>query len=427
MNGIGWGMQTWSVGGLLLAVSDALNARFAAVSVRGELASFTRAASGHCYFTLKDAEGEAGLRCAMFRRAAAMLSFAAREGQQVEVRGRLAVYEPRGELQLVVESMQLQGQGQLYEEFLRLKAKLEAQGLFDVARKRALPAHPRVVAVVTSLAGAALHDVVTTLRRRAPQVAVHVYPSVVQGAEAPAALVQALAAAQRDAHADVVLLCRGGGSLEDLWAFNDERVVRAVAACTLPLVCGVGHETDVCLSDLAADVRAATPTAAAELIAPERDALLQDLAQRQQRLRLRVLHRLDASAQRLDNLALRLQRPAGLLHVQAARLSALQQRHQTVMRRALDLAQHRLQQGGQRAIRVMALALERRHHRRDAMAARLAAVDPRQVLQRGYAWVTDETGRAVTSARGLQAGQSLQAVWHDGQVSVEVKGAGTVP
>lgn len=289
--------SAWTVAALLLAVSDALSARFASVSVRGEISGFTRAASGHCYFTLKDASGaQAGLRCAMFRRAATLLGFSPRDGQQVELRGRLAVYEARGELQMVVEAMQPLGTGSLYEEFLRLKARLEAQGLFAAERKRAMPAFPRVVAVVTSLAGAALHDVLTTLARRAPQLQVHVYPSLVQGPEAPPALVAALQAAGRDAQAKAVLLCRGGGSLEDLWSFNDERVVRAVAACPLPVLCGVGHETDVTLCDLAADLRAPTPTAAAELVCPATVDLLADLQTQAALLRRLIQRRLDGAA-----------------------------------------------------------------------------------------------------------------------------------
>ena len=224
----------WSVAGLVQAVADTLAARFPVCVVRGELSAFTRAASGHCYFSLKDAEGAAALlRCAMFRRAASLLDFAPADGQLVEIRGRLAVYEPRGELQFVVEGMQRAGAGALYEQFLRLKARLEAQGLFDAQRKRPIAAFPRRIGVVTSLGAAALHDVLSALARRSPQVEVVVYPSLVQGADAPAALALALATASQRAEVDTLLLCRGGGSLEDLWAFNDERVVRAVAACSM--------------------------------------------------------------------------------------------------------------------------------------------------------------------------------------------------
>jgi exodeoxyribonuclease VII large subunit len=256
----------WDVGALLLAADDTLQTRFGPCRVRGELSGLTRAASGHCYFSLKDIAGAGGaggaggalLRCAMFRRAAALVDFAPRDGQQVELNGRLSVYEPRGELQLVVESMQRLGAGALYEQFLRLKARLEAAGLFDAARKRALAPWPATLGIVTSTTAAALRDVLTTLARRAPQLRVIVYPSAVQGAGAPAALVAALRLAAQRNEVDTLLLVRGGGSLEDLWCFNDESLVQAIAASPIPIVCGVGHESDVTLADLAADLRAPT-------------------------------------------------------------------------------------------------------------------------------------------------------------------------
>ena len=250
------GVQVWEVSALVHAVGDALAARFGAVAVRGELASFQRAASGHCYFTLKDADGSAALRCAMFRRAASLLDFAPADGALVELRGRLAVYEPRGELQFVAEHMRALGAGSLYEQFLARKAKLEAEGLFAPQRKRALPRYPRSIGIVSSLGAAALHDVLVALARRAPQVSVVVYPSLVQGAEAPAALAAAVALAGQRREVDTLILARGGGSLEDLWAFNDEALVRAIALSAIPVVCGVGHETDVTLADFVADLRA---------------------------------------------------------------------------------------------------------------------------------------------------------------------------
>lgn len=297
------GPRVWEVAALVHAVADTLAARFASVAVRGEVSGYTRAASGHCYFTLKDAEGTAALRCAMFRRAASLLDFAPEEGHLVELRGRLAVYEPRGELQFVVESMQRAGAGVLYERFLRLKAQLEAEGLFDATRKRTIVRHPACIGVVTSLAAAALHDVLTALQRRAPQVRVIVYPSPVQGAEAPAALAAAIETAGRHGRADTLIVTRGGGSLEDLWAFNEALVVRAVAASRIPVIAGIGHETDVSLVDFAADLRAPTPTAAAELAAMPREealAVLHDLARRARR---GVALRLDGQAQRLDRTA----------------------------------------------------------------------------------------------------------------------------
>jgi exodeoxyribonuclease VII large subunit len=274
--------RAWSVAALLLAVADTLAARLGAVTVRGEISGFTRAASGHCYFSLKDSDGQqALLRCAMFRRAAGLLDFRPADGQQVELRGRITVYESRGELQCVVEHLQRLGEGSLYELFLKLKARLAAAGLFDSQRKRPLPAFPRTLGVVTSLGAAALHDVLTAIARRAPQLRVVVYPCLVQGPEAPAQIVRAIGQANARQEVDVLIVCRGGGSLEDLWAFNDEAVVRAVAGSRLPVVCGVGHETDTSLAELAADLRAPTPTAAAELATPLRsDALarLQALA-----------------------------------------------------------------------------------------------------------------------------------------------------
>jgi hypothetical protein len=250
--------RVWTVGALVEAVAALLEDGFPACTVSGEIAGFARAASGHCYFTLKDASGSASLRCAMFRRAASLLDFAPAEGQRVELRGRLGVYGPRGELQFIAEAMRAAGAGALYERFLRLRARLESEGLFDAATKRPLPPHPRAIGIVTSLAGAALHDVATTLARRSPHVHVVVYPSAVQGSDAPAALCAAIRLAGERREVDVLVLCRGGGSLEDLWAFNDERVVRAVHEAAMHVVSGVGHETDVTLADLAADLRADT-------------------------------------------------------------------------------------------------------------------------------------------------------------------------
>jgi len=262
--------RIWQIGALCRAIADALDARFNPVVVRGELSGFARAASGHCYFSLKDESGQ--IRCAMFRRAATSMDFSPREGELVEVRGRLGVYEARGDLQLIVESMSRAGQGALFEQFLQLKAKLEAQGLFAPERKRALPLLPRGIGVVTSLGAAALHDVVTTLQRRTPHIPVLVVPATVQGSSAPAELIHALSnlylltkegrglepdlvkkLTKKGGAAvpcvDVILLVRGGGSMEDLWAFNDERLAQTLAQSPVPVICGVGHETDFTIAD----------------------------------------------------------------------------------------------------------------------------------------------------------------------------------
>jgi exodeoxyribonuclease VII large subunit len=413
--------EPWSVAALLQASGDALASRFGAVAVRGELSGFARAASGHCYFSLKDADGApALLRCVMFRRAAALVDFAPADGQRVELRGRLGLYEARGELQLIVESLQRVGSGALYEEFLRRRARLAAEGLFDAARKRTPAPFPHALGVVTSLAAAALRDALTTLQRRSPQVRVVIYPSAVQGAEAPAALEAALRLAGRRREVDTLLLVRGGGSLEDLWAYNDERVVRAVAASPIPVVCGVGHETDLTLADLAADLRAPTPTAAAELAAPARaDALLQ-LAARAAALRSAVERALQARAQRLDALALRLGQPARTLLGQGQRLDGLQQRLQQALRvRQRQLAEE-ARQLARGLRRVIAVQLQQYPLRLAAAEERLRAQDPRRVLQRGYAWVESGDGRPVLTVRALQPGQVVRAVWADGSARAEV-------
>ena len=442
--GMAAGPTAWSVSALLQAASDALAARFGAVVVRGELSGCTRAASGHCYFTLKDAAGGAGaLRCAMFRRAATLSNVPLQDGLQVELRGRLSVYEARGELQMVVESMQRLGAGQLYEEFLRLRARLEAEGLFAPERKRALPAFVRTVGVVTSTAGAALHDVVATLARRAPHVQVIVYPSLVQGPDAPAALIAALQEVERRAEVDVVLVCRGGGSLEDLWAFNDERVVRMLDTLSRPVVSGVGHETDITLADLVADVRAATPTAAAETVAPERDALLDALAATAQRMRARVEQRLQTHAQRLDTAAARLARPAQALGAWRERLQRLQARHAAAVRTVAQARQRTHESLGARLVRAGERALAARQERQRALGLRFASagertlagriewlrrlalglesLNPRRVLERGYALLETSDGRPVVSVAALATGMRVGATLSDGRAELDVR------
>jgi len=411
----------WDVAALLLATGDLLQARFGAVTVRGELSGLARAASGHCYFALKDLSGASALlRCAMFRRAATMLAFEAQDGQQVELRGRISVYEPRGELQLVVESMQRLGAGALYEQFLRLKARLEAAGLFDASRKRAVAPWPTSLGIITSTAGAALHDVLATLSRRAPQVRVVIYPSPVQGADAPASLVAALRLAAARREVDTMLLVRGGGSLEDLWSFNDESLVRAIADSPIPVICGVGHESDVTLADLAADLRAATPTAAAELAAPARAEALARLDALADRLQRRVHHWGDTQAQRLDALALRLGGPARALASQRQVLNSLEERLRLALRhRVVDAARDPVQLGA-RLVRAMRHQRERQAQRLDAAAQRLAALDPQRVLARGYAWMADAKGQPVLSVHAVSPGERLDAMWADGSANVQV-------
>ncbi|MDB5875091.1 MAG: xseA [Ramlibacter sp.] len=413
--------RIWQVGALCRAVADALEARFNPVAVRGEVSGFSRASSGHCYFSLKDPQGQ--IRCAMFRRAAGLMDFQPRDGELVEVFGRLGVYEPRGDLQLIVESMTRAGQGALFEQFLQLKARLEAQGLFDAARKRAVPALPRGIGLVTSPGAAALHDVVTALRRRAPHVPVILAPAAVQGAQAPAELVRALSGlyqlAERGA-VDVILLVRGGGSIEDLWAFNDEQLARTIVQSPVPLISGVGHETDFTIADFCADIRAPTPTAAAELAAQSRDSWLAGLEQDAERLRSALRRRLDVGAQRLDLAASRLGRPLARMGAQQLRLgrTAHRLRYAVLGRLEKDISRFQaLELQLKRAVRGRS---ERAAQVLERSRMRLELLDPRLVLQRGYALLTDEVGQAVTSVHQTRAGQALRATLADGEVALTV-------
>ncbi|WP_057092550.1 exodeoxyribonuclease VII large subunit [Comamonas thiooxydans] len=428
--------HVWEVGALCHAIGDALQARFNPVAVRGELSGFSRAASGHCYFNLKDASGQ--IRCAMFRRAAEQVGFSPRDGELVEVRGRLGVYEQRGDLQLVVESMQRAGQGALFEQFLRLKAQLESEGLFDPARKRPLPPLPRGIGLVTSLGAAALHDVVTALRRRVPHIPVVIVPALVQGLQAPQSLVQALSKlylltqegqdasgdlrvdSARQPVIDTILLVRGGGSLEDLWAFNDEQLARTIVQSPVPLISGVGHETDFTIADFCADLRAPTPTAAAELVAQPREVWLGALGLMQDRLDNAVQRVLDRQAQRLDIAAQRLGRPSEQLARNQLQLSRQAQR----LRHSMLLKLQRLAQS-QQAIQVsfpniFQRSLEQQRQTLDRIDLRLQLLDPRLVLQRGYALLTDQQGRPVTQVRQAVPGTALKAQLSDGAVDVVV-------
>jgi len=404
------------------AVADTLAARFNPVTVRGELSGFSRATSGHCYFSLKDDSGQ--VRCALFRRSADQLSFSPRDGQLVEAQGKLDVYGPRGDLQLIVERLKPAGQGALFEQFLRLKAQLEAEGLFDAARKRPLPAQPRGIAVVTSLGAAALRDVATTLRRRVPHLPVRIYPAAVQGAQAPGEICAALQRAYADFNAerpfDVLLLVRGGGSLEDLWSFNDEKVVRLVAQSPLPLVCGVGHETDFSLADFAADLRAPTPTAAAELCSPAREQRLGELDYLHERLSDAVHTALDQGAQRLDRIAQRLGRPSNRLHDGRHDLARLQHRLQSGLLLTAQQQRHRVQSLALALPPAVQRALRQQQERWQSQASALALLDPKLVLERGYAYLIDDVGNTITRTAQTRPGQALRATLSDGQIDLTV-------
>lgn len=365
------------------------------VWVQGEISNLSRPASGHVYFTLKDAN--ASLKCVMWKTSAARLSLSLRDGMEVEVHGRIGIYEPQGQYQLYADQVRPVGEGALFQEFLRLKSMLEAEGLFDPERKRPIPEFPKRIGIVTSATGAALRDMLNTLRRRLPLVEVFLAPSPVQGTEAPPALVKAIQALNRQ-RPDVILIARGGGSIEDLWAFNDERVVRAVAASDAPVISGVGHETDFTLCDFAADLRAPTPTAAAELAT---QTTLEDLhfqlSTFQSRLASSTFDLVAEQKAALSSLAaeLRYLSPGRRVQSEAQRVDELS-------RRMLSSLIHRIQ-------------LQSSHVK--GMTRRLEALSPLAVLARGYAVVTrKEDGRVVS--RVVDAGDAMKVRVSDGEFDV---------
>ncbi len=394
--------------------------------VSGEISNFTRAASGHCYFSLKDERAQ--VRCVLFRHKAARLEFAPENGAQVEVCALPTIYEARGEFQLGVETMRRAGLGALYEAFERLRRKLAAEGLFDEARKRELPRFPRAVGIVTSPAAAALRDVLATLRRRMPSIPVVLYPAPVQGEGAGDKLAQAVRTASSRAEVDVLIVCRGGGSMEDLWEFNSEALVRAVAQCSMPVVCGVGHDTDYTLIDFVADVRAPTPTAAAALATPDREELLAQLSDTAASLVLAARRLIEDQMQRLDYLSKRLLHPGQRIETCRDELSHLAARLQQAKRSQLDRLVLRLDalrsalrsqrpdvarwrgrcdeltlrlRNGGRAL------LDDKRRTLEAVRANLDHLNPESVLSRGYSIVTRQDGLIVRDSAELDVGAAV--------------------
>jgi exodeoxyribonuclease VII large subunit len=434
------GSEILSVSALNRSVRDLLEHRFPLLWVGGEISNFTLARSGHFYFSLKD--DQAQVRCVMFRGRGAYLDWQPRDGLQVEVRALVSLYEPRGDFQLNVEFMRRAGLGALYEAFLRLRDRLEREGLFAPALKRPIPAFPRTIGVVTSPAAAALRDVLTTLARRNPSIAVVVYPAPVQGEGAPARIVAALEAAGRRRECDVLILCRGGGSIEDLWAFNDERVARALRASPIPVVVGVGHETDVTIADFVADLRAPTPSGAAELASPARDELRARIDLASGRLRRRMTRDLETRAQLFDHLTLRLVHPGRRLDAQATLLAQLRSRLGLATERSLERSRWHLRNLAERArrrlpalapfdLRVAGLAhrmraaagygLAQRAARLESLVQSLAHLDPRAVLERGYSIVRDGDGHIVRRAAALTRGDLLDLTFAEGGASARVE------
>lgn len=422
------------------AVSGSLQREFGVQRVRGEIASLTRAASGHWYFGLKDAGAQ--VRCVMFRSRNALLDFAPRDGDEVEVLAAVGLYEARGDFQLTVETLRRFGAGRLWEEFQRLRQRLAAEGLFDAATKRALPMFAQRIGIVTSTQAAALRDVLTTLRRRAPYASIVVYPVPVQGAEAGGRIAAMLATASARAEVDVLLLVRGGGSIEDLWAFNEEAVARAIRASRVPVIVGVGHESDFTIADFAADVRAATPTAAAELAAPERLALLRELDARRRAIGRAAARALAERAQRVDYALRALSGPRAPLRGLEARIGELRARLARAARDPLRAGRSTLAPlaRGLRRARPDAPAARRElgelvrrlfEAQRRAQQARvtalaglergLAHLDVQAVLVRGFAIVRDASGRPLTDAGTLAAGQAVRARFAVGAADLRVE------
>jgi exodeoxyribonuclease VII large subunit len=418
---------------------EAIERAFPLCWVGGEVSNLTFAASGHVYFSLKDENAQ--VRCVMYRPRAQLLGWRLENGQRVEVRARATLYEARGEFQLVVDSARKTGKGNLYEQFMKLREKLDREGLFSREVKRELPKFPRRVGIVTSTQAAVLRDVLATLSRRAPHVDVIIYPTPVQGADAPDALRAALALAGTRNECDLLILCRGGGSLEDLWAFNDEKLARAIRACPLPVISAVGHETDFTIADFVADRRAPTPTAAAELAAPERSTSMRFLVERCLSLERRIRHVFEQKSQRLDALEMRLRSPAQEVERRREALSNLERRFGaafgTVCTRgksALAGLASRLIQArpgvecSGRRIDTLTLRLrsasEKKLNRATTHLVQLenalSHLDPNKVLARGYSIVFNKKGTIVRDSHQLEAGASITLSFHKGAAGATV-------
>lgn len=408
-----------SVSELLRNARIVLENRLPLAWVSGEISNLSRAPSGHCYFTLKD--DRAQVECILYRSRAAAIDWEMTNGMRVEARALATLYEPRGRFQLQVETVRRSGLGPLYERFVRLKEKLEREGLFDSGRKRPVPQYPHSIGVVTSPAGAALHDVLTALARRNPSVPVIVYPAPVQGEGAAQRIAAMLNLANRRAECEVLLLVRGGGSLEDLWQFNEESVARAIRGSAIPVIVGVGHETDFTIADFAADVRAPTPTAAAELASAARAemrARVQDLV----RCVAREMRRqIDYSAQAADHLARRLVHPADRLRHAERVLAQLKARLAASASRPLEALRYRLAGASMRLASSVSHRLAAAEARLERARAALGGLDPSAVLARGYSITRNAQGHVISDSKQIREGERLSTVLARGWVESEVK------
>ncbi len=434
------GPQVITVSELNRLAKDVLERNLPLMWVAGEMSNFRRYDSGHCYFTIKDEQAQ--VDCVMFRHKAQHLDWLPADGTQVEVRAFPSLYEARGRFQLNIEAMRRSGRGALYEAFEKHKAKLAQEGLFDAAHKRPLPPFPRSIGVVTSPQAAALRDVLTTLRRRMPAIGVIVYPTPVQGEGAGARIAQAVALAGARAECDVLIVCRGGGSIEDLWAYNDEELARAIRACAIPVIAGVGHETDVTIADFVADARAPTPTAAAELASPDGAKLERQLEQWRRQFARQFWRGLEDRMQRLDYLTKRLVHPGERIRIRRAELAHLASRLRGGWQRALQENAWGTRELAQRLsaarpdlaaflenITATATHLREAARRRlDATAAALARADahlrhlsPQQVLERGYSITTGANGKIVRDVARLAVKEEVSITFARGTAQAEVK------
>ena len=384
-----------SVSELNRLARDVLQASFPLNWVSGEVSNFTRAASGHWYFSLKDAGAQ--VRCVMFKGRNSYTDFTPREGDKIEARATVTLYEARGDFQLTVESIRQAGLGDLFEKFEQLKRQLQQEGLFEAARKQAIPAHAKTIGIVTSPDAAALRDVLTTLNRRNPNTKVIIYPTPVQGKSAAATIAGAINNANARQEVDTLIICRGGGSIEDLWQFNEEIVARAIANCTIPTISGVGHETDFTICDFVADSRAATPTAAAELACQDMGHLKQKLSNIAQQLNRQIVLNLNQQSQRLDFLAQRLISPAQKLKNQMDNMKQLQSRLNYATQQVLKKHQQHFNQ----------------------LKSSVAQLSPEAVLSRGYAIVSVDN-KPLTHSQQTHIGQALNIQLHHGKVEANV-------
>lgn len=431
-----------SVSQLNRQVKFLLETQYPAIPVTGELSNVSRPASGHMYFTLKDQGAQ--IRCALFKSVLARSAYKPKEGDQVLLRGKLSLYEGRGDYQIIVSSIQPEGEGALQTAFFKLKEKLEREGLFAPEHKQPLPAVIQRVGIVTSRTGAALHDILTVLKRRFPAISVILYPVQVQGADAPGQIISAIETANRLNQVDVLIVGRGGGSLEDLWSFNDEGVARAVFASRLPIVSAVGHEVDASISDFVADVRAATPSQAAELVSPDQADLYGQISHRRDQLVRRWLTISQHAQQRLSHLRQRLRDPGTLLREWQQRLDdrerrlvhALQnqqklrtQRFESLEKRLhraspltqLKADQQRLGQWRQRLQRLGLEQLKPRRQQLATLAGQLNTLSPLNTLERGYSITRAEDGKVIQQASQTRAGDRITTLLRDGTLTSRVE------